>query len=103
MRAEIGDLDRVLRVAKVFGMVNADPSFEHCNLVINGASDVFCEIFGPQIGVHARSSLVVAGLVGNTTVEVESIFHVRDCDLAQTSRVIPSLSRAGRAGIPRTA
>jgi hypothetical protein len=78
VRAELGDLDRVLRVAKVFGMVNAEPSFEHCNLVINGTSDVFCEVFGPQIGQHARSSVVVAGLVGNTTVEIETIFHVRD-------------------------
>jgi enamine deaminase RidA (YjgF/YER057c/UK114 family) len=78
VRWAIGDLDRVHRVVKVFGMVNADPSFEHHNLVINGASDLFCEVFGPEIGQHARSSLGVAGLVGNQTVEIEAILHVRE-------------------------
>jgi enamine deaminase RidA (YjgF/YER057c/UK114 family) len=78
IRATLGDLDRVQRIVKIFGMVNADPLFEHCNLVINGASDVFCEVFGPDVGQHARSSLVVAGLVGNQPVEIEGIVHVRE-------------------------
>ena len=73
IREAVGDLDRVRRVVKLFGMVNADPLFEHCNLVINGASDVFCEIFGFEVGVHTRSSLVVAGLVGNQAVEIEGV------------------------------
>jgi enamine deaminase RidA (YjgF/YER057c/UK114 family) len=76
IRSAIGDLDRVVRVVKLFGMVNAVPEFEHHNLVINGASDVFCEVFG-EIGVHARSSLGVSGLVGNQTVEVEGVVRVR--------------------------
>jgi enamine deaminase RidA (YjgF/YER057c/UK114 family) len=78
IQAALGDLDRVKRVVKLFGMVNADPSFEHCNLVINGASDVFCEVFGPEIGEHTRSSLVVAGLVGNQPVEIEGVVFVQE-------------------------
>ena len=76
LKHHLGDLDRVLRVAKITGMVNCVPEFEQHNLVINGASDVFFEVFGPQVGCHARSSLGVAGLVANQPVEVEGIFHV---------------------------
>jgi len=77
IKAAVGDLDRVRRIVKVFGMVNADPAFEHHNLVINGASDVFCDVFGFEIGQHARSSLGVSGLVGNQAVEIEGVVHVR--------------------------
>lgn len=76
LRHHLGDLDRVLRVAKITGMVNSVPEFEQHNLVINGASDIFFEVFGPQVGCHARSSLGVAGLVANQPVEIEGIFHV---------------------------
>lgn len=76
LKHHLGDLDRVLRVAKITGMVNSVPEFEQHNLVINGASDVFFEVFGPQIGCHARSSLGVVGLVANQPVEIEGIFHV---------------------------
>jgi len=76
LKHHLGDLDRVLRVAKITGMVNCVPEFEQHNLVINGASDVFFEVYGPQVGCHARSSLGVAGLVANQPVEIEGIFHV---------------------------
>ena len=76
LKHQLGHLDRVVRVVKITGMVNCVPEFEQHNLVINGASDVFFEVFGPQVGCHARSSLGVAGLVANQPVEVEGIFHV---------------------------
>jgi hypothetical protein len=76
LKHHLGHLDRVVRVVKITGMVNCVPEFEQHNLVINGASDVFFEVFGPQVGCHARSSLGVAGLVANQPVEVEGIFHV---------------------------
>lgn len=76
LKHHLGDLDRVLRVAKITGMVNCVPEFEQHNLVINGASDIFFEVYGPQVGCHARSSLGVAGLVANQPVEIEGIFHV---------------------------
>ncbi len=57
-------------------MVNAVAQFERPNMVINGASDLLFEVFGPEIGCHARSTLCVGGLVGNQPVEIEGIFHV---------------------------
>lgn len=74
--SHVGDLDRVRRVVKIVGMVNAVPEFDRPNMVINGASDLFFEVFGPEIGVHARSTLCVAGLVGNQPVEIEGVFHI---------------------------
>jgi len=76
LQHHLGDLDRVRRVVKLVGMVNAVPEFEKHNLVVNGASDLFFEVFGDEIGCHARSSLGVAGLVGDQPVEIEGVFAV---------------------------
>ena len=76
VKAHVQDLDRVRRVVKIVGLVNAPPEFERPNMVINGASDLFFEVFGEQIGCHARSTMCVAGLVGNQPVEIEGIFHI---------------------------
>jgi enamine deaminase RidA (YjgF/YER057c/UK114 family) len=76
LKHHLGELDRVRRVVKLVGMVNSVPEFERHNVVINGASDLLFEVFGPEIGCHARSSLGVAGLVGNQPVEIEGVFHV---------------------------
>lgn len=75
---QLSGLDRIRRVVKITGLVNCVESFEQHNLVVNGASDLFFELFGPQVGCHARSSIGVAGLVGNQPVEIEGIFHVGD-------------------------
>ncbi|MEM6683644.1 MAG: RidA family protein [Pseudomonadota bacterium] len=72
----VGDLDRVKKVVKILGMINAHPDFERQNVVLNGASDLFYEVFGPEIGCHARSSVGVEGLVGRQPVEIEGIFHI---------------------------
>ncbi|MEM7569767.1 MAG: RidA family protein [Pseudomonadota bacterium] len=76
VKHHIGDLDNVKRVVKILGMINAHPDFERQNVVLNGASDLFFEVFGPDIGCHARSSVGVDGLVGRQPVEIEGIFHV---------------------------
>ncbi len=73
----LGDLGRVLRVVKIVGYVNCVPQFERHNRVINGASDLFFEVFGSDIGCHARSSVGVCGLVDDQPVEIEGVFHVR--------------------------
>lgn len=70
------DLDRVIRVVKIVGMINADLDFERHNVVLNGASDLFYEVFGPTIGQHARSSIGVSGLVDRQPVEIEGIFQI---------------------------
>jgi enamine deaminase RidA (YjgF/YER057c/UK114 family) len=71
-----GTLDG-LRVVKVLGCVNSAPEFIEHHLVINGASDLFHEIFGKTgDGFHARSALGFASLPTGVAVEVEAIFEV---------------------------
>lgn len=72
MRDALGDLDRVVRVGKVLGMVNATPEFGDHPAVINGCSDLFVDVFGDR-GRHARSSVGMSSLPGNMTVEIEAI------------------------------
>ena len=72
------DLDRVARVVKLLGMINAVPEFETHNKVLDGASDLFYEVFGPEVGCHGRSSVGVGGLVANQPVEIEGIFLIRE-------------------------
>jgi len=77
LKHHLGDLDRVEKVVKILGMINAHPDFERPNAVLNGASDLFYEAFGPDIGQHARSSIGVETLVDRQPVEIEGIFLVR--------------------------
>ena len=76
VKHHVGDLDRVQRVVKILGMINAVPDFETHNKVLDGASDLFFEVFGPDIGCHGRSSVGVGGLVANQPVEIEGVFLV---------------------------
>jgi enamine deaminase RidA (YjgF/YER057c/UK114 family) len=73
LKQEVGDLDRVRRVVKLLGMVNAVPDFNEHSRVINGCSDLFVEIFGER---HARSAIGVGSLPFGITVEIEAIFEV---------------------------
>src|SRR5919206_2291477 len=75
MRAELGSLDRVRRVVKVLGMVNAVPEFEDQPKVINGCSDLFVEVFGER-GRHARSAVGMGSLPMGIPVEIECIVEV---------------------------
>ncbi|HEX4057660.1 MAG TPA: RidA family protein [Galbitalea sp.] len=73
-KAALGSLDRIQRVVKVVGFVASDPSFTAQPGVINGASELLGEIFGPA-GEHARSAVGVAVLPLDTPVEIEFIFE----------------------------
>lgn len=75
MKAELGDLDRVTRIVKVLGMVNAVPGFTQQPEIINGCSDLFVEVFGDR-GRHARSAVGLGSLPRNITVEIEAIVEV---------------------------
>jgi len=77
LKTEIGDLDRVTRVVKVLGMVNAAPTFTDHPSVINGLSDLMVEVFGDR-GRHARSSVGMGSLPGNIAVEIEMIVEIED-------------------------
>jgi len=76
LRASLGSLDRVKRVIKVLGMVNATPDFEQHPAVINGCSELFAEVFGPDHGIGARSAIGMGSLPGNIAVEIEAIFEI---------------------------
>ena len=78
LQAEIGDLERVERVSKLFGMVNAGPSFNQHPLVINGCSQLFCDLWGNDHGVGVRSACGVSGLPGNVAVEIEGAFLLKE-------------------------
>lgn len=75
VRAALGSLDHVKRVVKVLGMVNSAEGFGDQPKVMNGFSDLMVEVFG-DAGRHARSAVGMAGLPGNSPVEVEAIFEV---------------------------
>ncbi len=72
VRAELGNLDRVVRIVKVLGFVNSAPGFSDQPSVINGCSDLFAEVFGDR-GRHARSAVGANELPLNTPVEIEMI------------------------------
>ena len=78
IRQVLGSLDRVERVVKVLGMVNASPEFSDMPKVINGFSDLFVEVFGKEQGVGARSAVGMAALPGQIAVEVEMVLQVRE-------------------------
>lgn len=79
MRAELGDLDQVERVVKLFGMVNCMPGFTRTPEVIDGCSDVLVDILGER-GRGARSAVGMAELPFGIPVEVEAIVQIRSGD-----------------------
>lgn len=77
LRSHLGTLDRVVRLVKALGMVNATPEFEDHPIVINGFSDLMVEVFG-EAGKGARSAIGMGSLPKNISVEIEAIFQVKD-------------------------
>lgn len=77
LKGEIGDLNKVKRIVKVLGMVNAEPDFAQHPLVMNGFSDLMVEVFGDN-GKHARSAVGMGSLPGNIPVEIEMIVEVTE-------------------------
>ena len=73
----IGDLDRVHRWHRVFGMVNSAPGFIQQPQVINGFSDLILELYGPERGAHTRSAVGMAELPFNIPVEIEGELSLR--------------------------
>jgi len=68
----LGDLDRIAAWGRVFGMVWSAPDFHAQPAVINGFSDLILEVFGPEVGAHARSAIGVASLPFRIPVEIEA-------------------------------
>ena len=76
LRDQLGSLDRVKRVVKVLGMVNSAPDFYEHPKVINGCSELFADVWGPDAGIGARSAVGMGPLPGNIAVEIEAIFEL---------------------------
>ena len=75
LKAELGNLNRVKRIVKVKGMVNAIPEFTDHPKVINGYSDLMVEVFGER-GKHARAAVGMGSLPSNIAVEIEMVVAV---------------------------
>ncbi|HTV17686.1 MAG TPA: RidA family protein, partial [Polyangiaceae bacterium] len=75
VNSALGNLDRVARVVKLQGFVNATPGFEEHPQVLNGCSDLMVEVFGPK-GVHARSVFGATSLRANLPIVIDSIFEI---------------------------
>ena len=76
VRSVIGDLDTVKQIVKLTGFVNSTLEFTAQPKVIDGASRLLKEIFGPEKGSHTRSAVGMAGLPGNAACEIELIVEI---------------------------
>ncbi len=76
LKAHCGELDRVKRVLRLFGMCNCLPDFTQQPAVIDGASDLFYEVWGPEFGRHARSAVGHVSLPRGIAVEINGEFEL---------------------------
>lgn len=77
LKRALGDLDRVTRWGRVFGMVNSGPGFNKQPSVINGFSDLILELWGPDAGAHSRSAVGMAELPFDIPVEIEGEVEIQ--------------------------
>jgi enamine deaminase RidA (YjgF/YER057c/UK114 family) len=102
MKAELGDLDRVKRIVKMLGMVNATPDFGHQPEVINGCSDLMVEVFGER-GKHARSAVGMGSLPRGIPVEIEVIVEVEDTPARRSAAAAKPAAKRKAAPGPKKA
>jgi len=81
LKQELGDLDRIKRVIRLYGMVNVAPGFDRMPEVIDGASDFFYQLFGPKAGQHARTAVGLAELPHGIPVEINGEFDLKSVTL----------------------
>jgi enamine deaminase RidA (YjgF/YER057c/UK114 family) len=77
IQKHIGELDKIKRVIKIFGMVNCTPDFEQHPYVINGCSELFASIWGEENGIGTRSAVGFNSLPGNISIEIEAILELK--------------------------
>ena len=73
LHAAVGDLNKVTRIVKLMSLVNSTPDYTEQHLVTNGASELIAEVFGAEVGSHARSAFGVAQIPPGACVEIEMI------------------------------
>jgi len=76
LKANLGTLNKIKRVVKVLGMVNAVPEFERHPFVINGCSELFAQVWGEENGIGVRSAVGMGSLPDNIPVEIEAMFEL---------------------------
>ena len=78
LKTNLGSLNRIKRVIKVLGMVNATTDFERHPYVINGCSELFAKVWGEENGIGVRSAVGMGTLPDNIPVEIEAMFELED-------------------------
>jgi enamine deaminase RidA (YjgF/YER057c/UK114 family) len=76
LHAAVGDLNKVKRIVKVMSLVNSTSQYTEQHLVTNGCSELLSEVFGPNVGAHARSAFGVAQIPMGACVEIELIAEI---------------------------
>ena len=76
LHAAVGDLNKVARIVKLMSLVNSTPDFTEQHLVTNGASELIAQVFGAEVGSHARSAFGVAQIPLGACVEIEMIAEI---------------------------
>jgi enamine deaminase RidA (YjgF/YER057c/UK114 family) len=76
IKKELGSLDKIKRVIKILGMVNAVPEYEKHAIVINGCSELYVTLWGEDNGKGVRSAVGMGSLPGNVAVEIEALFEI---------------------------
>jgi enamine deaminase RidA (YjgF/YER057c/UK114 family) len=78
LKTQLGSLNRIKRVIKVLGMVNATDDFLRHPYVINGCSELFAQVWGDENGIGVRSAVGMGSLPDNIPVEIEAVFELND-------------------------
>jgi enamine deaminase RidA (YjgF/YER057c/UK114 family) len=76
LKANLGSFNKIKRVVKVLGMVNAVSEFERHPFVINGCSELFAAVWGEEMGIGVRSAVGMGSLPDNIPVEIEAMFEL---------------------------
>jgi enamine deaminase RidA (YjgF/YER057c/UK114 family) len=93
----VGDLDRVKRVIRLYGMVNCAPDFDRHMVVIDGASDLFYALWGPVYGQHARAAVGIAGLPRGAVLEIMGEFELHPEKKKSVRKHAKRVTRSARA------
>ncbi len=80
IKANLGSLNCIKRVIKVFGMVNCTANFEQHPVIINGCSELFAKVWGAENGIGVRSAVGMGSLPDNIPVEIEALFELEEID-----------------------
>ncbi|SEI94117.1 Enamine deaminase RidA, house cleaning of reactive enamine intermediates, YjgF/YER057c/UK114 family [Dyadobacter koreensis] len=78
LKSNLGSLNRIKRVIKILGMVNATSDFERHPYVINGCSELFAKVWGEENGIGVRSAVGMGTLPDNIPVEIEAMFELEE-------------------------